>query len=45
MKHVNKIQLRPDLDPEERRQYEDLLRKYIHLFTFNYENLKEVTME
>jgi len=41
---VNKIQLGPDLRPEERRQYEDLLRKYIHLFVFNYKDLKEVTM-
>jgi hypothetical protein len=45
MEQVSKIQLRPDLRPEERRQYEDLLRKYIHLFAFNYEDLKEVTME
>jgi len=42
---VSKIQLGPDLRPEEKRQYEDLLRKYIHLFAFNYKDLREVTME
>jgi hypothetical protein len=30
---------------EERKQYEDLLRKYIHLFAFSYKDLREVTME
>jgi hypothetical protein len=45
MEWVNKIQLGPDLCPKEKRQYEDLLRKYIHLFTFNYKNFREVTME
>jgi hypothetical protein len=30
---------------KERRQYEDLIRKYIHLFTFSYKDLREVTME
>jgi len=30
---------------EERKKYEDLLRKYIHLFAFNYKDLREVTME
>jgi hypothetical protein len=30
---------------EERKQYEDLLRKYIHLFVFSYKDLREVTME
>ncbi|KAH8932644.1 hypothetical protein BDL97_19G084500 [Sphagnum fallax] len=29
---LSKIQLGPDLQPEERKQYKDLLRKYIHLF-------------
>jgi len=42
---LSKIQLGPDLQPEERKQYEDLLRKYIHLFAFNYKDLREVTME
>jgi len=42
---VNKIQLGPDLRPEEKRQYEDLLHKYIHMFAFNNKDLKEVTME
>ncbi len=31
MEWVSKIQLGLDLRPEERRQYEDLLRKHIHL--------------
>jgi hypothetical protein len=31
MEWVNKIQLGPDLRPEERKQYEDLLCKCIHL--------------
>jgi hypothetical protein len=42
---LSKIQLGLDLQPEERKQYEDLLRKYIHLFAFSYKDLKEVTME
>jgi hypothetical protein len=42
---VNKIQLGLDLRPKERRQYEDLLHKYIHLFIFNYKDFREVTME
>jgi hypothetical protein len=42
---VNKIQLGLDLHSEERKQYEDLLCKYIHLFAFSYKDLKEVTME
>ncbi len=45
VEQVSKIQLGADLHPEERRQYEDLLRKYIHLFTFSYKDLREVTME
>ncbi len=45
MEWVSKIQLKPDLHPEERRQYEDLLCKYIHLFAFSYKDLREVTME
>jgi hypothetical protein len=42
---LSKIQLGPDLQPEERKQYEDLLRKYIHLFAFSYKDVREVTME
>ncbi len=42
---LSKIQLGPYLQPEERKQYEDLLRKYIHLFAFSYKDLREVTME
>jgi hypothetical protein len=42
---VNKIQLGPDLHPKERRRYEDLFRKYIHLFVFNYKDVREITME
>ncbi len=42
---LSKIQLGPDLQPEEKKEYEDLLRKYIHLFAFNYKDLREVTME
>ncbi|CAM6028069.1 unnamed protein product, partial [Sphagnum balticum] len=45
VERVSKIQLGPDLHLEERRQYEDLLRKYIHLFAFSYKDLREVTME
>jgi len=45
MERLSKIQLGPDLHPEEKKQYEDLLRKYIHLFTFSYKDLREVTME
>jgi len=45
MEHVNKIQLGLDLCLKERRQYEDLLCNYIHLFAFSYKDLKEVTME
>jgi hypothetical protein len=40
-----KIQLGPDFRPKEKKQDEDLLRKYIHLFVFNYKDLREVTME
>ncbi len=42
---MSKIQLGPDLCLDERGQCEDLLRKYIHLFVFNYKDFKEVTME
>jgi hypothetical protein len=45
MEWVNKIQLGPNLCPKEIREYEDLLCMYIHLFAFNYKDLKEVTME
>ncbi len=45
MEQVNKIQLGPDLCPKERRQYEDLLRKYIHLFAFSYKDFREIIME
>ncbi len=45
VERVNKIQLGPDFRPEEKRQYEDLFRKYIHLFTFSYKDLREVTIE
>ncbi len=45
MEWVNKIQLGPDFCPQEKKQYEDLLHKYIHLFIFNYKDLREVTME
>jgi hypothetical protein len=45
MERVSKIQLRPDPHPKEKKQYEYLLRKYIHLFAFNYKDLREVTME
>jgi hypothetical protein len=45
MEWVSKIQLRLDLHPKEKRQHKDLLRKYIHLFVFNYKDLREVTME
>jgi hypothetical protein len=38
---VSKIELRPDIRPKERKQYEDLLRKYIHLFVFSYKDLRE----
>jgi len=45
VEQVNNIQLELDLHPKERRQYEDLLCKYILLFIFSYNDLKEVTME
>ncbi len=45
MERLSKIQLGPNLQPEERKQYEDLLCKYIHLFAFSYKDLREVTME
>jgi len=45
VERLGKIQLGPNLHPKERKQYEDLLRKYIHLFVFNYKDLREVTME
>ncbi len=45
MERLGKIQLRPDLHPEERTQYEDLLCNYIHIFAFSYKDLREVTME
>jgi len=40
-----KIQLGPNLCFKKKRQYEDLLCKYIHLFVFSYKDLKEITME
>jgi hypothetical protein len=45
VERVSKIQLKPNLHPKERRQYEDLLHKYIHLFAFNYKDIGEITME
>jgi hypothetical protein len=45
MEWVSKIQLGPDLRLQEKRQYEDLLHKYIHLFAFSYKDLREITME
>jgi len=42
---VNKIQLRPNFRLKERREYEDLLHKYIHMFTFNYKGFRKITME
>jgi hypothetical protein len=42
VERVTKIQLGPDLYPKERRQYEDLLHKYIHLFTFGYKDFWEI---
>ncbi len=35
---LSKIQLGPNLQLEERKQYEDLLCKYIHLFAFSYKD-------
>jgi hypothetical protein len=46
MERMNKIQLRPNLHHEERKQYEDLFHNlFIHLFVFNYNDLSEITME
>ncbi len=45
VEYLSKIQLGPNLHSEEKKQYEDLLHKYIPLFAFNYKDLKEVTME
>jgi len=45
VEHVSKIQLRLDLRLEKRKKYEDLLRKYIHSFTFNYNDLNHGTTQ
>jgi len=45
MEWLSKIQLGPDLHPKERKQYEGLQHKYIHLFGFNYKNFREIPME
>ncbi len=45
MERINNIQLGPNFYPKEKKQYEDLLPKYIHLFAFSYRDLREVTME
>ncbi len=45
MERVNKIQLGLDLRLEERKQYEDLFHKYIHLFALSYKDLREIIME
>jgi hypothetical protein len=42
---LSRIQLGPNLQLEERKQYEHLLRKYIHHFAFNYKGLRKVTMD
>jgi hypothetical protein len=44
MEWVSKIQLGLDLCPKEKRQYENLLHKYIHLFVFSYKDFREVTV-
>jgi hypothetical protein len=45
MERMNKIQLGLDFHLEERKQYENILSKYIHLFTISYKDLREVTMK
>jgi hypothetical protein len=45
VERVNKIQRRPIFCPEEKRGYEDLQHKYIHMFIFSYKDFREVTME
>jgi hypothetical protein len=45
VERLSKIQLGLDLHLEERKQYEDLLHKYILFFAFSYKDLREVTME
>jgi hypothetical protein len=46
MERMNKIQLRPNLHPEEIKQYEDLFHNlFIHLFVFSYNDLRKITME
>ncbi len=40
VERLNTIQLGPYLHPEERKQYEDLLCKYIHFFAFSYKDLR-----
>jgi hypothetical protein len=45
VERVSKIQLGPDLHSEERKQYEDLLHNYIHMFAFSYKDHREVIME
>ncbi len=44
-KWMNIIQLRPNLCLNKKRQYEDLLYKYIRLFGFSHKDLKEVTLK
>jgi hypothetical protein len=39
MKWMSKIQLGPNYCLSEKKQYENLLHKYIHLFAFNYKGL------
>jgi len=45
MERLNKVQLGLNFHPEEKKQYKDLLHKYIYLFVFSYKDLREVTME
>ncbi len=41
---LSKIQLGPDLCFKQRKEYEDLLCKYIHMFASNYKDFREIIM-
>ena len=42
---LNQIRLGTKLFSQEREYFRKLLRKFIHLFAFNYKDLREVTLE
>ena len=42
---LNQIRLGAESFPQEREHFRKLLRKFIHLFAFNYKDLREVTLK